>query len=309
MFNGRDPLSAGPIGTFGWASANALVGASDVVLAIGTRLSPHDTLEEHTALIDPARQVLIQVDVEPLNTSWTFPMDHVLLADAGYAMERLVETFARHGWSAAGQGAARVSEALRTQPRVETAPITRAPFSPQFLIQTMEEVIPEDTTVTCDAGENRLFMMQWYRSGSGGDYLQPGGGGGMGYAVSSALGVRLADPERPVVAFCGDGGFAMCLHALMTAVQEHLPIAVVVMNNGALGWTLHSQNETPVISDLGDFDYAAIAESLGCRGLRPMDAEELRTALKSVTDLSEPLVIDVPTSLATSFAEVKQSLG
>ena len=100
----------------------------------------------------------------------------------------------------------------------------------------------------------------------------------------------------------------MSLHALMTAVQEDLPIAVVVMNNGALGWTLHSQGDTPIVSDLGNFDYAAIARSLGCQGVRVSDAEELRTGAQVVADLSEPLVIDVPTSLATSFADVEQIL-
>ena len=61
------------------------------------KLGPHDTINEHPALIDPARQVLIQIDVEPLNTSWTFPIDHVLLADAGYAMDRLADLYGSAG--------------------------------------------------------------------------------------------------------------------------------------------------------------------------------------------------------------------
>ncbi|MBW8825791.1 MAG: thiamine pyrophosphate-binding protein [Acidobacteria bacterium] len=309
VFSERDPLSIGPLGFSGWASANAVVGAADVVLAIGTKLAPHDTLDEHPALIDPARQVIIQVDVEPLNASWTFPVDHVLLADAGYAMDRLAESYASGGRKPGGNGLARAEEGRRAHPRAETNPTSDAPFAPQFIIQMIEEVVPEDTIITCDAGENRLFMMQWYRAGAGGDYLQPAGGGGMGYAVSSALGARLADPDRPVLAFCGDGGFGMSMHALMTAVQQKLPIAVVVMNNGCLGWTLHSQGDTPIVSDLGNFDHAAIGRSLGCQGVRVTDAEELRVALKMVADLTEPLVIDVPTSMATSFADVKQILG
>jgi acetolactate synthase-1/2/3 large subunit len=224
-------------------------------------------------------------------------------------MDRLSGTYASPGREPGGNGTARAEEGRRAHPRSDTKPTADVPFAPQFIIQMIEEVVPDDTIITCDAGENRLFMMQWYRAGAGGDYLQPGGGGGMGYAVSSALGARLADPDRPVLAFCGDGGFGMSIHALMTAVQHKLPIAVVVMNNGVLGWTLHSQEDTPVVSDLGPFDHAAIARSLGCQGVRVSDAEELRTALKMVADLTEPLVIDVPTSLATSFADVKQILG
>ena len=83
VFDETDPLAAGVIGPFGWPSANEVVGGADVVLAVGTKLAPHDTADEHVDLIDPARQTLIQVDIEPLNAAWTFPADHVLVGDAG----------------------------------------------------------------------------------------------------------------------------------------------------------------------------------------------------------------------------------
>ncbi len=108
VFPERDPLSVGVIGPFGWPSANAVVGEADVVLAVGTKLGPSDTANEHAALLDPARQTLIQIDVEPLNAAWTFPVDYVLLGDAGYVMGRLSETYESRSWSPAGQGRARV---------------------------------------------------------------------------------------------------------------------------------------------------------------------------------------------------------
>ena len=123
------------------------------------------------------------------------------------------------------------------------------PFPPQRIISLLEDTVPDDTVITCDAGENRLFMMQWFRTRSGGEYLQPAAGGGMGYAVPAAMAARLADPDRPVVAVCGDGGFAMSIHALMTAIQEDLPIAVLVFNNGALGWVLHGMGNEAVAAN------------------------------------------------------------
>lgn len=308
VFPERDALGIGPIGQFGWPAANATVGAADVVLAIGTKLAPHDTLNEHPGLIDPTRQTLVQIDVEPLNAGWTFPVDHVLIGDAGYVLDRIIGAVPTEGWTANGRGAERAAAAERDHPRTDTAPSEGIPIAPQKLVELLVESLPSETVITCDAGENRLFMMHWFATAEGGDYLQPAGGGGMGYAVSGALGVRLADRERPVLAVCGDGGFGMTLHALMTAVQQDLPIAVVVMNNGVLGWTLHSQEDTPVASDLGEFDHAAIARAIGCQGVRVNDTDELRAALKLVAGLDSPLVIDVPTSLATTFAEVTQIL-
>src|SRR5690606_9272898 len=70
-----DPLAAGPIGPFGSPTANTVLGESDVVVAVGTKLAPQDTVEAHPALVDPSRQTLIQIDIEPLNVGWTFPVD------------------------------------------------------------------------------------------------------------------------------------------------------------------------------------------------------------------------------------------
>src|ERR1019366_4895459 len=104
--------------------------------------------------------------------------------------------------------------------------------------QLLSHLLPAETIVTCDAGENRLFMLHDYQARSAGSLLQPSGGGGMGYAVPAAMAARLAAPSRPVFAVCGDGGFAMSLHGLMTSVEQDLPVVVVVLNNQALGWVL-----------------------------------------------------------------------
>jgi acetolactate synthase I/II/III large subunit len=310
VFPERDPLSVGVIGPFGRPAANAVVGAADVVLAVGTKLGPSDTANEQAALLDPVRQTIIQIDVEPLNAAWTFPVDHVLLGDAGYVLARLCQTYDSRSWGPEGGGRTRAEQALRAHDRVlpDSAPADEFPLLPQRIIALMEETIPDDTVITCDAGENRLFMMHWFRTAAGGEYLQPAAGGGMGYAVPAAMAARLADPERPVLAVCGDGGFGMSIHALMTAIQESLPIAVLVFNNGALGWVLHGMGDRAVAASFAEFDHAQIARSLGCDGVRVSSVDELRAQLKGLTDLTRPLVIDVPTSLSTSFKDVTQRL-
>src|SRR5690606_1154444 len=131
------------------------------------------------------------------------------------------------------------------------------PLTPQRVVAALNRLVPPDAVVTADAGENRLFMMRWYRSARPGGYLQPAPGGGMGHAVPAALGAKLALPEAPVVAVCGDGGFAMSIHGLMSAVEQHLPIAVVILNNRALGWVLHGMGEKVVAAEFADFDHAA----------------------------------------------------
>ena len=84
---------------------------------------------------------------------------------------------------------------------------------------------------------------------------------------------------------CGDGGFAMSIHALMTSVQEKLPICVVVLNNNALGWVLHGMGDKAVASRFAEFDHAAIARSLGCDAVRVESVSDLRDANKTAIEV------------------------
>ncbi|MGB6058544.1 MAG: thiamine pyrophosphate-binding protein [Microthrixaceae bacterium] len=306
----RGELGVGTIGTYGVGAANALVGDSDLIVAVGTKIGAVDTIQENPKLIDPSRQTIVQIDVEPLNIGWTQPVSCGLVGDAKFVIDRLVDALDSRSDRLAGRettAAERVAAMRKKYPDFvgEEFEAEDLPMWPQRIIRTMEEVLPADTIVTCDAGENRLFMMHWFRDAGLGGYLQPAGSGGMGYAVRSAMGARIAAPERVAVAVCGDGGFAMNLHSLMTAVQEKIPIVVVVFNNAALGWVVHAMGDKAVAADLRDFDHAAIARSIGCEGHRIDTPGELRDVLKKAIEIQDrPFVIDVPTSMNVSVSDV-----
>jgi acetolactate synthase-1/2/3 large subunit len=184
-----------------------------------------------------------------------------------------------------------------------------APLLPQRVIRELADALPADAIVTCDAGENRLFMMHHFQTRSAGSFLQPAGTGGMGYAIPAALAAKLLHPDRPVVAVCGDGGFAMAMNGLLSAVENELPIAVVVFNNQALGWVLHGQGDRPIASALGAFDYAAIAAAAGCDSHNVTTAAELNAGLEEALSARRPTVLDVATSLRSSFTSVLSPLA
>jgi acetolactate synthase I/II/III large subunit len=309
VFVETDPRSGGPMGTYGLASANLLISEADLLLAVGTKLGPSDTLRGNPGLIDPQRQTLVQIDAEPLNLCWTFPVQHGLAGDAACVMGQVIEAWSADPPAPRTTGAAeRVREALGrfdsfADPAFDS---DDTPLRPQRIIRLLEEAGPDHAIITCDAGENRLFMMHWFRNTCRGGYLQPAGSGGMGYAVRAAMGAKLACPDRPVIAVCGDGAFSMNLHSMMTAVQEGLPIAVVVFNNASLGWVLHAMGDKAVAGEFADVDFAAIARTVGCEGIRVTSAAQLRDAFKAaLAPRTVPLVIDVPTSMATSFREAE----
>ena len=82
-------MALGVFGTFGLPAANAVVAEADVLLVVGSKLAPSDTARENPGLIDPTRQKLVQIDLEPKNAGWTFPCDHVLIGDAAAVLSRL----------------------------------------------------------------------------------------------------------------------------------------------------------------------------------------------------------------------------
>lgn len=303
------PLALGVFGTFGTNAANATVAEADLVLAIGTKLGPSDTAWENRKLLDPVRQTFIQIDIEPRNASWTFPSEHVLLGDAAIVLRQLIGAVGTRGAGRRAEAEHRVAT-WRNQHGYFDGPDYHAneqPILPQRVIGELMRNLPDNAIVTCDAGENRIMMTHWYQTRQAGGFLQAAGSGPMGFAIPAALGAKLVHPDRPIVAVCGDGGFAMTMNGLMTALEQDIPITVIVFNNNALGWVLHGGG--PFAAEFKDFDHAAIARAMGCRGERISDPAGLGPALRAGVEARIPTVLDVRTSLRMSFADITSPLA
>jgi acetolactate synthase-1/2/3 large subunit len=312
VFPDTHPLSLGVFGTFGLEAANTVVAEADFILAVGTKLGPTDTAFENRALLDPERQTIVQIDIEPRHAAWTFPVAQAMLGDARAVLAQLLDAAKDAGVADNGWGSRRVAEAHESLGSwdVEASRSDAVPIMPQRLIRELHLALPDDAIVTCDAGENRLFMMHHFRTRGMLEYLQPAAVGGMGYALPAALAAKLVYPDRPAVAVCGDGGFGIALNGLLTAVEQRIPIVVVVFNNGKLGWVYHGQGERPIASDFADgFDYAGIARAMGCDGVRVERADALSGALDQAMRSRRPVVLDVITSLDPTFRDVTSPLA
>jgi acetolactate synthase-1/2/3 large subunit len=309
VFAETHPLALGVFGTFGTEAANAAVTSADLILAIGTKLGPSDTAWENRDLLDPTRQTFIQIDIEPKNASWNFPAEHVLVGDAAGVLRQLIDDVSSQSSGRLTAGEARVA-ALRREHGHFDAPSYHAddaPLLPQRVIGELMRTLPPEAIVTCDAGENRISMTHFYQTKLAGGFLQAAGSGPMGFAIPAALGAKLVHPDRPAVAVCGDGGFAMTMNGLMTALEQDIPIIVVVFNNNALGWVYHGSG--PFAAEFKDFDHGAIARAMGCNGVRVTEPSTLRPALEAALKARVPTVIDVRTSMAVSFADITSPLA
>lgn len=296
------PLALGVFGTFGTKAANACVAEADLVLIAGSKMTASDTARENPALLDPERQTFIQIDVEPRNLSWTFPVEHPLLGEAGTVLDQLRHALVDRGGAAAGP--AHVADYRKAHGFFDDLKSADpgSPIAPQRIIAELQKALPDNGIVTCDAGENRIFMTHFFQTKRAGSFLQAAGAGPMGYAIPSAIAAKIVHPDSPVVAVCGDGGFSMTMNGLMTALENDVPIVVVVFNNHALGWSKHSRGDFATRFD--DFDHAAIARSMGCQGIKVTDPGMLAEAFSDAFRANLPTVIDVETSLETAFSDL-----
>lgn len=312
VFPETHELALGACGNFGQDTANVSIGEADLILCVGTKLGPLDTTSENPKLIDPERQSLIQIDVEPKNAGWTFPCEEIIIGDAGTVLTQLTQAIQKAGGPS--------QEVLET--RKEKLRQTRqahlffadaeydsdeAPILPQRLIVEIHRAIADDAFIACDAGENRLFMTHYFQTKGAGTLVMPGIGA-MGYAIPAAMAAKLIYPDRQVLAVCGDGGFGMAMNGMLTARDEDIPIGVVIMNNSALGWVKHGQGNRVLASEFTPMNYADIASAMGCKGIRVEKPEELPSALAEALEGNEPTVVDVVTSFRTSFRDVTSPL-
>lgn len=297
-------LALGVIGAFGHDTANGGVGAADLVLAVGTKLGATDTANSHPGLIDPERQTLVQVDIEPLNLAWTFPVDLAVHGDAADTLTRLPALLAGYG----SDGIARVAQLREEHVFFNRRFVsTEGRFSARDAVAILSQEMPADVVATCDAGENRLYMLKDFQSKQGGTVLQPNGGGGMGYAVPAAMAAALID-GRPALAVCGDGGIAMSLHGLVSAVELGLTMMVVVLDNQILGWVYNGQRGRTIASEFKRFDYAAIARSIGCHGVTTDSESGFRAALVEGRARSGVTVIVARTARQERYQDMMSSL-
>jgi len=304
------PLALGVFGTFGTNAGNACIGEADLVVVVGSKLSPSDTAWENRQLLDPTRQSFVQIEIEPRNASWNYPAEHLLMGDAATVVGQLVEAIGARSGARRQDAERRVAAHRREHGYFNDDPgcsSDEQPILPQRVITELSRRLPANAIVTCDAGENRIMMTHFYQTKSAEGFLQAAGSGPMGFAIPAALGAKLVHPDRPVVAVCGDGGFAMTMNGMMTAIEQDIPIVTVVFNNKALGWVYHGGG--PFAAEFKEFDHAAIARAMGCGGVRITDPAALAPAIDEAVASRAPTVIDVMTSLKTTFNDITSQLA
>ena len=248
-----------------------LVSQSDLIVTVGL-----DAVELQPKPWPYAIPVLSLAGVPSLDA--LVPFESEVVGDLQPLLGRLAELApAGAGWgeSAAARFRDDVANALH---------IPTAGLSPHRAVEVAREVLPRDAVATCDAGASRLLVVQKWLSFGPREFLASNGLGSMGYAVPGALAARLAWPDRPAVAFAGDGGLLMAVAELQTSVRENLPIIVVVFDDEEIG-LIRVKQEIKGIARfgvrLGGMDWTALAQGFGADGAVAESEHQLGDALQA----------------------------
>jgi 5-guanidino-2-oxopentanoate decarboxylase len=270
--------------------------ARDVVLAVGTELSESD----FWTLPPPMDGTLVRVDLDPDQMYAGAAVDVPLVADARRALEALLATLPddRHARVPANTPHTRVADevaALRAARDAETA-ARDARWIPY--LRAVREVLAADAVITSDSAQCCYYgALPHLPVGPEGRYLHPTGFGTLGYALPAALGAKVAEPHRQVLALSGDGGLQFTVQELATAAQLRLPLPIVVFDNGGYGEIrdeMRARGDVPAAVDLAPVDLPALARAYGGHGTRACDPAALARALTEALDRPGPTLITVP---------------
>jgi acetolactate synthase-1/2/3 large subunit len=227
-----DPCRVGMIGTYGNRWANLSLMQADFVLVLGSRLDVRQTGADTRAFADG--RVIVQVDCDPGEVGNRVPVSEAIIADLRPFLKALVEAA---GGAAAGPDRPSWLGEIRAmrQRWPDTEELAGlAGINPNILMHALSRASHPAGVLTVDVGQNQMWAAQSVELEGRQRFLTSGGMGSMGFALPAAVGAALATGEA-VVAIMGDGGFQISLQELQTIVRNHLPVKIVVLDNGCLG--------------------------------------------------------------------------
>ncbi|MFE7618692.1 5-guanidino-2-oxopentanoate decarboxylase [Streptomyces sp. NPDC057496] len=276
----------------------------DVVLAVGTELAESDLWEPLPEL----GGTLVRADIDPAQMYAGPPADIPLVGDARHTLRALLA--ALPGADPARPGAHQSVEASRTVAAHRTVAALRGERNAESrgrdahllpYLAAIGSVLPANAVLTSDSAQCCYYgALPHLPITPEGRYLHPTGFGTLGYALPAAIGAKVADPTRPVVALSGDGGLQFSVQELATAVESGHPLPVVVFDNGGYGEIrdeMVSRGDRPTAVDLPRVDLPALARAYGGHGTRADSPEALAAALRRALDTPGPTLITVPQEL------------
>lgn len=302
------PLYVGNLGIHGSYAANTAISECDVLFSIGVRFNDRIT-GKVTEFAKKA--AIIHVDIDPASISRNIVVDIPIVADAKNAIVALLEKTPNYDFA----DWKKQIDNWKTKYPLGNIYGAKSKVTPFSIVREINSVF-EDAVITTDVGQNQLWATQFLELTEKKQMLTSGGLGTMGYGLPAAIGTKIGNPDRDVIAICGDGGIQMNIQELATAIVYELPVIICILNNGYLGNVRQWQEmfykkrysctclryrkscatfcNTPSASCPEYIpDFVRLAESYGAKAFRVQSPEDIKTTLEKAKDTKKvPTVIE-----------------
>lgn len=312
-FPAKHPLWAGPLGYQGSKAAMKLIAQADVVIALGSRMGPFGTLPQHGMDYWPKTAKIIQVEADHTNLGLVKKISVGINGDAKAVAAELTRRLADVKLDCDATKAARADTVATekaawekeldewTHERdaysldmIEEAKNERTPtggtyLHPRQVLRELEKAMPARAMVSTDIGNINSVANSYLRFDEPRSFFAPMSFGNCGYALPTIIGAKCAAPDRPAIAYAGDGAWGMSMMEIMTAVRHDIPVTAVVFHNRQWGAEKKNQvdfyNRRFVAGELESESFSDIAKAMGAEGIVVDNIEDVGPALQKAIDM------------------------
>jgi len=282
------PLSLGMLGMHGTAYANYAISAADLIIALGARFDDRVTgkLSEFGS-----QAKIIHIDIDPAEIGKNVLVDIPIVGDLKKVLKKINEIIDKKENT---EWLETIKDWKRKYPlKYEN----NQELKPQYIIEEVYKISEGKAVIVTDVGQHQMWAAQYYQYTMPRTFISSGGLGTMGYGLPAAIGAKIGCPDKTVICISGDGSFQMNLQELATAINNHLTIMVIIMNNSYLGmvrqWQEFFFNKRYSSTALtGNPDFVKLIEAYGGTGIRVNKKQELYPALEKALSLNKFVLID-----------------
>jgi len=293
----RHPLALGVTGSYRRPSTDAVIAEADLVFYVGGH---HGGATTNLRRMPQPGVRALHIDINPAQPGANYPNVLPLAGDARTVLRQILEVVRPEKRGAHGSWVEKAQQRLRDWRDSETGHMygNAIPIRPEQLTIELVKACPQDTLFVTDTGYAGTWAGVFMDLPAGKNFLHCEGS--LGWAFPAAMGAKAAVPERPVLAFTGDGGFFYHLAELETAVRNKINLVTVVLNNQAMAFQTHllrslwpGSRDLDKLSEFMGTNFAGIAREMGAWGVRVTDPGDIGQAVRRAIDAAVPAVIDV----------------
>lgn len=301
-FPASHELAAGPLGYQGSQAAMRLIEKADVVLALGSRLGPFGTLPQYGLDYWPKTAKIIQIDADLRVLGLVRPVELAINGDARASAAALVEDLRQIAGSRPRnverlQLIAAEKEAWQATLAAQAGANEPGRVDPRRALAALAKARPANAMVATDIGNVCSVSNSYLQFDEPNSFFAAMAFGNCGYAYPTALGAKVGRPDRPSIAYIGDGAWGMSLAEVMTAVRENIPAVAVVFNNGQ--WGAEKRNQIDYFdnrflgTELENPNFADVAVAMGAAGITVEHEDQVGDALQRAIASNRPTVINL----------------